>query len=50
MAIGNTDCQAYCCKTKRIRQLKSGDERLLINLLRAQEKQLLAQIESCGIK
>ncbi|WP_157630037.1 hypothetical protein [Thermonema rossianum] len=50
LAIENTDCKAYCPKAKRIRQLKPGDERLLIHLLRAQEKQLIAQLENCGIK
>lgn len=50
LAIENTDCKAYCPRAKRIRQLKPGDERLLINLLRAQEKQLIAQLENCGIK
>jgi len=43
LAIGNTACQAYCSKTKRIRPLKQENERLFANLLRAQEKQLVAR-------
>lgn len=49
LAIKNTNCRAYCSRAKRIRQLHSGDERLLIKLLRKRKKSLLNQLKACNL-
>ncbi|EAY27347.1 hypothetical protein [Microscilla marina] len=48
LAIKNTNCRAYCPRAKRIRQLHSGDERLLIRLLKKRKKSLLNQLNDCN--
>ena len=34
----NQDCQAYCTRAKRVRQLHSGDEKLVRNLFKDKRK------------
>ncbi|WP_299454376.1 hypothetical protein [uncultured Microscilla sp.] len=48
LAIENTNCRAYCPRAKRIRQLHSGDERLLIRLLKKRKKSLVTQLKACN--
>ncbi len=43
----NENCQAYCKKQKRIRQLNSGDEKLVKNLLASREEDIKKQINKC---
>lgn len=50
LAIQNTNCRAYCPRAKRIRQLNSGDERLLIKLLKKRKKSLLNQLGACNFR
>ena len=45
----NQDCQAYCSKAKRVRQLHSGDEKLVRNLFKDKQEDILAQIRECEI-
>lgn len=45
----NDNCQAYCKKAKRVRQLHSGDEKLVINLINQRKEDIISQIEECGI-
>lgn len=47
--VVNQDCQAYCTKAKRVRQLHSGDEKLVRNLFKDKEQDILAQIKACKI-
>lgn len=49
ISVINEDCQAYCSKAKRVRQLNSGDEKLVKNLFKSREKEILEQIKSCKI-
>jgi hypothetical protein len=49
ISVINEDCQAYCTKAKRVRQLNSGDEKLVINLFKTREKEILEQIRACSI-
>ena len=46
--IQNDNCQAYCKKQKRVRQLHSGDEKLVINLIKERQEDLVAQLKSCS--
>ena len=43
----NENCQAYCKRQKRVRQLNSGDEKLVRNLLSAREEDIIKQIKKC---
>jgi len=45
--VVNQDCQAYCSRDKRVRQLHSGDEKLVRNLFTDREDEILAQIRKC---
>ena len=45
--VTNQDCQAYCSKAKRVRQLHSGDEKLVKNLFKDKKEEILAQIREC---
>ena len=47
--VVNQDCQAYCTKAKRVRQLHSGDEKLVRNLFKNKKEDILAQIRACKI-
>ena len=47
--VVNQDCQAYCTREKRVRQLHSGDEKLVRNLFKDREDAIVAQIKSCGL-
>ncbi len=44
----NRDCQAYCRKDKRVRQLHSGDEKIVKNLFADKHDNIVAQIKACG--
>lgn len=44
----NQNCQAYCSKSKRIRQLHSGDEKIVMNLFADKHDDIVAQIKACG--
>lgn len=46
LEIENTDCKAFCPKEKRIRQLRVGDEKLLLNLIEENKAQIMKQIKS----
>ncbi len=46
--VVNEACQAYCSRDKRVRQLHSGDEKLVRNLFKTREQEILDQIKSCG--
>ena len=48
--VTNQDCQAYCSKAKRVRQLHSGDEKLVKNLFKDKKEEILAQIRECEKK
>ena len=43
----NQNCKAYCTKAKRVRQLHSGDEKLVRNLFKDKHDEILAQIQQC---
>ena len=47
--VVNQDCQAYCTKAKRVRQLHSGDEKLVRNLFKDKQEDILVQIRACEI-
>ncbi len=44
----NQDCQAFCSKEKRVRQLHSGDEKIVRNLFKDKESDILDQIKACS--
>ena len=46
--VVNQDCQAYCSRAKRVRQLHSGDEKLVRNLFKDKYDDIVAQIQECG--
>lgn len=46
--VVNENCQAYCTRAKRIRQLNSGDEKLVKNLFKDKKEDILAQIDRCN--
>ncbi len=48
LRVLNENCQAYCKKQKRVRQLNSGDEKLVKNLIKSREKDIALQIKKCG--
>lgn len=50
LAIENSNCRAYCPRVKRVRQLHSGDKRLLIKLLKQRKKSLMDQLSSCSFR
>ena len=50
LLIENTNCRAYCPRVKRVRQLHSGDKRLLVKLLKKRKKSLLNQLSACNFK
>lgn len=45
--VVNENCQAFCTREKRIRQLHSGDEKLVRNLFKDKKEDILAQIREC---
>lgn len=45
--VVNENCQAYCSRAKRVRQLHSGDEKLVKNLFLSKKENILAQIRKC---
>ena len=45
----NQDCQAYCTRAKRVRQLHSRDEKLVRNLFKDKKEGIEAQIRACDI-
>lgn len=45
--VVNENCQAYCSRAKRVRQLHSGDEKLVRNLFKEKQDDILSQIKSC---
>lgn len=45
--VENHDCKAYCTKAKRVRQLNSGDEKLVKNLFKQKQSDILQQINTC---
>jgi len=47
--VVNQDCQAYCTRAKRVRQLHSGDEKLVRNLFKDKHDDIVAQIKECKI-
>ena len=47
--VVNENCQAYCTREKRVRQLHSGDEKLVRNLFKDKEEEILSQIRSCQL-
>ncbi len=47
LEIENSNCRAYCPRVKRVRQLNSGDKKLLIRLLKKRKKSLLDQLSAC---
>ena len=46
--VVNENCKAYCPVAKRIRQLHSGDEKLVINLFSERKGDILKQIRECS--
>jgi len=50
ITVLNQDCQAYCRKQKRIRQLHSGDEAIVINLIKQRKDEILRQYQDCSMK
>ena len=44
----NQNCQAYCTRAKRVRQLHSGDEKLVRNLFKDKQEDIINQIKSCN--
>jgi len=48
LKVINENCRAYCKKQKRIRQLHSGDERLVKNLINSRKEDILSQLKRCG--
>ena len=46
--VVNQDCQAYCTRAKRVRQLHSGDEKLVRNLFKNHHDDIVSQIKSCS--
>lgn len=49
LEILNTDCQAYCPKVKRVRQLYPGDEQLLRNIINKQKNLIFTQLQKSGV-
>ncbi len=47
--VVNEACQAFCTREKRVRQLHSGDEKLVKNLFKDKSGDLLKQIQDCSI-
>lgn len=45
--VVNENCQAYCKKAKRVRQLHSGDEKLVINLVKDRKDDIIQQLMMC---
>ena len=48
--VVNEDCQAYCSRAKRVRQLHSGDEKLVRNLFKDKHDNIASQIKACQLK
>ena len=46
--VVNQNCQAYCTRAKRVRQLHSGDEKLVRNLFKNHHDDIVSQIKSCS--
>ena len=46
--VVNENCQAYCSRAKRVRQLHSGDEKLVRNLFKQKNEEISNQIRACG--
>ena len=47
--VVNEDCQAFCTREKRVRQLHSGDEKLVRNLFKTKQDDIIAQIRECKL-
>lgn len=45
--VVNEACQAYCSRAKRVRQLHSGDEKLVKNLFKDKKEEIEGQIQEC---
>lgn len=45
--VENENCQAYCKKAKRVRQLHSGDEKLVKNLIKDRKDDIIRQVMRC---
>ncbi len=45
--IENSNCEAYCSKVKRVRQLNKGDEKLLRNLIDREMLSIVSQAKAC---
>ena len=45
--VVNEACQAYCSRAKRVRQLHSGDEKLVKNLFKSKSDDIQFQIKEC---
>jgi len=45
--VVNENCQAYCSRAKRVRQLHSGDEKLVRNLFKDKQEDIVEQIKKC---
>ncbi|GEM_PF-3152138 len=48
LSVLNENCKAYCKRQKRVRQLHSGDEKLVKNLIKGRESDIARQLKSCG--
>lgn len=46
----NENCQAFCTREKRVRQLHSGDEKLVKNLFKDKKEDIFAQVRECENK
>ncbi len=46
--VVNKNCQAYCSRDKRVRQLHSGDEKLVRNLFKEKHDDIVSQIMACS--
>lgn len=46
--VVNENCQAYCSRDKRVRQLHSGDEKLVRNLFKEKHDDIATQIRACA--
>ena len=45
--VVNEACEAYCSRAKRVRQLHSGDEKLVKNLFKDKKDDIQFQIKEC---
>lgn len=45
--VVNESCEAYCSRAKRVRQLHSGDEKIVRNLFKDKRQDIHNQIKAC---